>query len=108
MTYKLRGNRIQKISTFDPKTTLNRILRSRSFDVRMVTVSVTGRGQTMIPAEFRKKYGIEEGTTLEIEDTGEGLLLKKMVSTIDMVGTGKASQHDIFSRLDKMRAENER
>jgi AbrB family looped-hinge helix DNA binding protein len=74
----------------------------------MVTVSVTRRGQTTIPAEFRKKYRIEEGTTLEIEDTGEGLLLKKMVSTVDLVGTGKASQRDVFARLDKMRAENER
>jgi AbrB family looped-hinge helix DNA binding protein len=74
----------------------------------MATVSVTRRGQTTIPVELRKKYGIEEGATLEIEDTGEGLLLKKMVSTIDLVGTGKASQHDIFARLDKMRAENER
>jgi len=60
------------------------------------------------PAEFRKKYGIEEGTTLEIEETSEGLLLKKMVSTIDMVGTGKASQREIFARLDKMRAEDAR
>ncbi len=74
----------------------------------MATMSVTRRGQTTIPAEFRKKYGIEEGTTLEVQDTGEGLLLKKMVSTIDLVGTGKTSQHDIFARLDKMRAENER
>ncbi len=77
-------------------------------DVPMATVSVTRRGQTTIPAEFRKKYRIEEGTTLEIEDTGEGLLIKKMISTIDLVGTGKASQRDIFARLDKMRAENER
>jgi AbrB family looped-hinge helix DNA binding protein len=74
----------------------------------MATVSVTRRGQTTIPAEFRKKYWIEEGSSLEIEDTGEGLLLKRMVSTIDLVGTGKASQHYIFTRLDKMRAENER
>jgi AbrB family looped-hinge helix DNA binding protein len=74
----------------------------------MATVTVTRRGQTTIPAEFRKKYRIEEGSTMEIQDTGEGLLLKKMVSTIDLVGTGKASQHDIFARLDKMRAENER
>jgi AbrB family looped-hinge helix DNA binding protein len=73
----------------------------------MATVTVTRRGQTTIPAEFRKKYRIEEGSTMEIQDTGEGLLLKKMVSTIDLVGTGKASQHDIFARLDKMRAENE-
>ncbi len=74
----------------------------------MATVSVTRRGQTTIPAEFRRKYAIEEGATLEIEDTGEGLLLKKMVSTVDLVGTGKASQREIFALLDKMRAENER
>jgi AbrB family looped-hinge helix DNA binding protein len=74
----------------------------------MATVTVTRRGQTTIPAEFRKKYRIEEGSTMEIQDTGEGLLLKKMTSTIDLIGTGKASQHDIFARLDRMRAENER
>ena len=45
---------------------------------------------------------------LEVEDTGEGLLLKKMISTIDLIGTGKGSQREVFARLDKMRAENER
>ena len=74
----------------------------------MMTVTVTRRGQTTIPAEFRRKYRIEEGSKLEIEDTGEGLLLKKMVSTIDLIGTGKLSQRDIFALLDRMRAENER
>lgn len=74
----------------------------------MTTVTVTRRGQTTIPAEFRKKYKIEEGTTMEIQDTEEGLLLKKLVSTIDLIGTGKASQRDIFALLDRMRAENER
>jgi len=74
----------------------------------MMTVTVTRRGQTTIPAEFRRKYRIEEGSKLEIEDTGEGLLLKKMVSTIDLIGTGKLSQRDIFAALDRMRAENER
>ena len=74
----------------------------------MATVTITRRGQTTIPAEFRRKYRIEEGSTMEIEDTGEGLLLKKMLSTIDMIGTGKAAQRDIFSRLDRMRAEDAR
>ena len=74
----------------------------------MMTVTVTRRGQTTIPAEFRRKYRIEEGSKLEIEDTGEGLLLKKMVSTLDLIGTGKVSQRDIFALLDRMRAENER
>lgn len=71
-------------------------------------VSVTRRGQTTIPAEFRRKYGIEEGSTLEIEDTGRGLLLKKARSTTDLVGTGKRSQREIFDVLDKMREEDDR
>jgi len=71
-------------------------------------VSVTRRGQTTIPAEFRRKYGIEEGSTLEIEDTGRGLLLKKARSTTDLVGTGKRSQREIFDALDKMRKEDDR
>ena len=32
---------------------------------------VTKRGQTVIPAPIRKKYGISEGTVLQWIDTGE-------------------------------------
>jgi AbrB family looped-hinge helix DNA binding protein len=74
----------------------------------MTTATVTRRGQTTIPVKLRRKYGIEEGTTLEIEDIGRGILLKKATSTLDLIGTGKASQKEIFARLDKMRAEDER
>jgi AbrB family looped-hinge helix DNA binding protein len=74
----------------------------------MATVTVTRRGQTTIPIELRKKYGIEEGTALEIEDTGKGILLKKAKSTLDLVGTGKRSQKEVFELLDKMREEDER
>ena len=34
---------------------------------------VTKKGETVIPAPIRKKYGIEEGTILEWIDTGEGI-----------------------------------
>ena len=34
---------------------------------------VTQRGQTVIPAELRRRYGIEEGSQIEWIDTGEGL-----------------------------------
>ena len=73
----------------------------------MTTVTVTRRGQTTIPVELRRKYGIEEGTSLEIEDTGRGILLKKAASTLDLIGTGRGSQKEIFTRLDKMREEDE-
>lgn len=76
--------------------------------MRAAKVSVTRRGQTTIPAEFRKRYGIEEGSMLEIEDTGRGLLLKKARSTTDLVGTGRWSQREIFDALDKMREEDDR
>jgi bifunctional DNA-binding transcriptional regulator/antitoxin component of YhaV-PrlF toxin-antitoxin module len=57
---------------------------------------------------LRKKYGIEEGTALEVEDTGSGILLKKAKSTLDLLETGRRSQKEIFTLLDKMREEDER
>lgn len=74
----------------------------------METVTVTRRGQTTIPSRLRKKYGIEEGTVLEIEDTGKGLLLRKARSSLDLIGTGRRSQKEIFDLLDKMREEDDR
>jgi len=71
-------------------------------------VSVTRRGQTTIPADLRRRYGIDEGSVLEIEDTGHGLLLKKARSTTDLIGTGRRSQRKVFDALDKMREEDER
>ncbi len=35
--------------------------------------TVTQRGQTVIPAELRRRYGITEGTEIEWVDTGTGL-----------------------------------
>jgi AbrB family looped-hinge helix DNA binding protein len=74
----------------------------------MATVTVTRRGQTTIPMELRKKYGIEEGTALDVEDTGSGILFKKAKSTLDLLGTGRRSQKEVFTLLDKMREEDER
>jgi AbrB family looped-hinge helix DNA binding protein len=74
----------------------------------MTTVTVTRRGQTTIPIALRERYGIEEGTALEVEDTGSGILLKKARSTLDLVGTGRRSQKEVFAILDKMRGEDER
>jgi AbrB family looped-hinge helix DNA binding protein len=74
----------------------------------MRTVTVTRRGQTTIPVGLRRKYGIEEGTALEVEDTGSGILLKKAKSTLDLIGTGKRPQKEMFALLDKMREEDER
>lgn len=35
--------------------------------------TITQRGQTVIPAELRRRYGIADGTQVEWIDTGTGL-----------------------------------
>jgi AbrB family looped-hinge helix DNA binding protein len=35
--------------------------------------TVTQRGQTVIPAELRRRYGITDGSEIEWVDTGAGL-----------------------------------
>ena len=72
-------------------------------------VVVTRKGQTTVPANLRKKYGISEGTRLLVEDTGEGILFKKTVSTLELIGSGSnhASVEEMKRLLDEMRSEDE-
>jgi len=50
----------------------------------MATVSVSTKGQVVLPLEIRRKLGIEPGTRLEVELAGDTVLLRA-------VKTGKAS-----------------
>ncbi len=72
-------------------------------------VVVTRKGQTTIPAKLRKKYGIHEGARLKVEDTGDGILLKKLPSILDMIGSGskEATVQEMKQLLDEMRASDE-
>ncbi|HSQ48449.1 MAG TPA: AbrB/MazE/SpoVT family DNA-binding domain-containing protein [Candidatus Deferrimicrobiaceae bacterium] len=71
-------------------------------------VVVTKKGQTTIPARLRKKFKIEEGTRLEVIETGEGILFKPKKSFWDLIGSGApyATVEEIKKELDKMRAED--
>ena len=72
-------------------------------------VVVTRKGQTTVPARLRRKYGISEGTRLQVEDTGNGILLKKTTGTLELVGSGAkhASVEEMKRLLDEMRSEDE-
>ncbi len=74
-----------------------------------VEVVVTRKGQTTIPINLRKKYGIIEGSRLRVEDTGKGILLKKTPSIFDMLGSGSkyATVEEMKQLLDEMRAAEE-
>lgn len=39
-------------------------------------VSVSAKGQIVIPAALRRKYGIEDGTKMIVIDSGNGIVLK--------------------------------
>ena len=51
---------------------------------------------------------LKDGTALEDKDTGSGILLTKAKSTLDLVGTGRRSQKEVFMILDKIRDEGGR
>lgn len=66
-------------------------------------VKVTRRGQTTIPLEFRKKFGIKQGDELLVESTGEGLLFKVIPRLEDLAGVDAK-----FGRVEKIKREIEK
>ena len=71
-------------------------------------VLVTRKGQVTVPIELRRKYGIEEGMKMIVEDCGSGIILKVVPRLEDLVGidAGKISVEESFKILDKMRSED--
>ena len=72
----------------------------------MTTVVVTRKGQTTIPKRLHDKYGFQEGTRLDVTDTGEAVLLRKAVSTVDLIGSSKNTYEELRRRLDEIRRED--
>ncbi len=71
-------------------------------------VVVTRKGQTTIPIRLRKKYGIEEGTKLEVIDVEEGILFRPCKSFLELAGSGSkhASVEEMKKLLDRLREED--
>jgi AbrB family looped-hinge helix DNA binding protein len=68
-------------------------------------VKVGMRGQVVIPIKLRKKYNIEEGIIIEINETNEGLLLKPFNPVAEMKGLGKGIFGDPVKFQKKLREE---
>ena len=69
-------------------------------------MTVTRKGQTTIPQELREKYGLKEGTKLDAVDAGDGILLRKALSTRDLAGTSKSTYDQLRKRLNEIRRED--
>jgi len=70
-------------------------------------VKVTRRGQTTIPVEFRKKFGIEKGDELVVEPTENGLLLKVIPKLEELAGAYAefGGAEETKREVDKLREE---
>ena len=69
---------------------------------------VTRKGQVTIPIKLRRKYGIEESSKVEIIEEDGKIVIKKLPSFLDLVGSsaGKATVEEVKKMLDEMRAED--
>jgi AbrB family looped-hinge helix DNA binding protein len=79
-----------------------------SFEVEPMEVLVTRKGQITVPLELRRKYGIEQGMKMSVEDCGSGIILKVVPRLQDLVGidAGKMSLKEALEEIDKMRSED--
>jgi AbrB family looped-hinge helix DNA binding protein len=69
---------------------------------------VTRKGQVTVPISLRRKYGIEEGMKVTIEDSPSGIILKVVPRIEDLAGAdaGTLKVENALDILDKMRSED--
>ncbi len=70
-------------------------------------VKITRRGQTTIPIELRRQFGLKEGDQLVAKACGNGILLNPVPKLEDMAGIdqGYATPDQINKMIDKLREE---
>ncbi len=71
-------------------------------------VLVTRKGQITVPVALRRKYKIEMGTKISVQDSGSTIVLRVIPKIEDLAGidAGKISVEKAFEILDKMRSED--
>ena len=66
--------------------------------------TVTTRGQTVVPAEIRRRYGIEEGSRLEWVDDGRSIRVIPVPADPVKALRGSAKGEGLYDRLMEERA----
>jgi len=74
----------------------------------MTEVSVTRKGQITILVKLRRKFGIEEGSRVEVLEEEGMIVIRKAPSIFDLDGSGggKANVEPLKRMLDQMREED--
>ncbi len=70
-------------------------------------VKVTRRGQTTIPEEFRRKYDIQEGDSLLMEDEDGKIVIRTIKRLEDLGGTDSefGTPKQLKAEVEKLRKE---
>ncbi|MBI4213362.1 MAG: AbrB/MazE/SpoVT family DNA-binding domain-containing protein [Chloroflexi bacterium] len=66
--------------------------------------TLTQRGQTVVPAELRRRYGLREGDQLEWVDTGNGLRVIPLPADPVAALRGRGKGERLLERLLEERA----
>ena len=66
--------------------------------------TVSTRGQTAVPAEIRRRYGIEEGSRLEWVDDGRSIRVIPVPADPVKALRGSAKGEGLYDRLMEERA----
>lgn len=72
---------------------------------KRITSKVTRKGQITMPADFRRKNGVKEGSAVEITDLGDKLVIEPVPNLLDLVGCdkGKYDSAELRKALDRSR-----
>ncbi|MCS4538794.1 MAG: AbrB/MazE/SpoVT family DNA-binding domain-containing protein [Thaumarchaeota archaeon] len=69
----------------------------------MSIAKVKRKGQVTIPAKLRSKFGIDEGTILEVSERPEGILLRPLPPPKPGEVVGEETYRRLVQELDSLR-----
>ncbi len=74
-------------------------------DERVVTARVSSKGQIAIPKQLREKFGLAEGTDLQLRIEGDELILRKVARDAWRKWEGRFKGSELLADLIKDRRE---
>ena len=67
-------------------------------------VKMSSKGQIVIPVEIRNKYGLDEGTEVELEDENGVIKLIPPAKLADLCSTWEIDREEVKKEIDELRA----